>query len=60
VTKHTPAAARKPEHEFQVRLNLLMNKKSNRLYPELVENSEVKIYKNKYLKHKKEIFSIWS
>ena len=47
VTKHTPVAAKKPENEFQVRLNLLVNKKHNRLYPELLENSKVKIYKKK-------------
>jgi hypothetical protein len=60
VTKHTPVAAKKPENEFQVRLNLLVNKKHNRLYPELLENSKVKIYKKKDLKHKKERFSVWS
>ena len=60
VTKHTPVAARKPENEFQVRLNLLVNKKHNRLYPELFVNSKVNIYKKKDLKHKKERFSVWS
>ena len=60
VTKHTPEEARKPANEFKVRLNLLINKKHNRLYPELNVHDKVKIYKKKDLKHKKERFSVWS
>jgi len=60
VTKHTPDDARKPANEFKVRLNLLINKKHNRLYPELNVHDKVKIYKKKDLKHKKERFSVWS
>jgi hypothetical protein len=60
VTKHTPKDATKPENEFAVKLNLLLNKKQNRLYPELKIGDTVKIYKKKDLKHKKERFSVWS
>ena len=60
VTKHTPNDARKPANEFQVILNLLINKKNNRLYPDLNVHDKVKTYKKKDLKHKKERFSVWS
>ena len=60
VTKHTPADAAKPKNELQVRVNLLLHKKHDRIYPELSVNDKVKIYKKKDLKHKKERFSVWS
>ena len=60
VTKLTPSDATKPKHELHVRVNLLLNKKHDRNYPELNINDKVKIYKKKDLKHKKERFSVWS
>ena len=60
VTKRTPADAATPKNELQVRVNLLLHKKHDRIYPELSINDKVKIYKKKDLKHKKERFSVWS
>ncbi|HEY9704320.1 MAG TPA: transposase family protein, partial [Allocoleopsis sp.] len=58
-TKLTPSDARKPEHEFDVRINLLLNKKHTRLYPELNTNDKVKIYRKKRT-GEKERTSKWS
>ena len=44
-TKHTPNEARKDKNEFNVRINLLLHKKHNRLYPPLSVGDNVKIYK---------------
>jgi len=60
VTKLTPVDATKPKNELHVRVNLLLHKKNDRIYPELNINDKVKIYKKKDLKHKKERFSVWS
>jgi hypothetical protein len=54
----TPNEARKPENHFTVKLNLLLNKKPNRIYPELHIGDTVKYYR-KDLKHKKERYSVW-
>ena len=60
VTKLTPVDATKPKNELHVRVNLLLHKKNDRIYPELNIHDKVKIYKKKGLKHKKERFSVWS
>ena len=60
VTKLTPVDATKPKNELHVRVNLLLHKKNDRIYPELNIHDKVKIYKKKDLKHKKERFSVWS
>ena len=58
-TKFTPSEARKPENEFDVKMNLLLNKKHTRIYPELNTNDKVKIYRKKRT-GEKERTSHWS
>jgi hypothetical protein len=59
ITKHTPADARKVDNEFNVRINLLLNKQRTRIYPILTEGDTVRIYKKKK-KGQKERHSTWS
>ena len=59
ITKMTPSDATKKKNEFEVKLNLLLNKKHNRKYPDLNVGDKVKVYRKKDLKHKKERFSVW-
>ena len=59
ITKHTPDNARKKENEFNVRINLLLNKQHTRIYPILNEGDKVRIYRKKKL-GEKERNSTWS
>ncbi len=59
ITKFTPAEARKSENEFNVRINLLLNKQHSRIYPPLEVGSKVKIYRKKRT-GEKERTSKWS
>ena len=59
ITKHTPAEARKADNEFNVRINLLLNKQHTRIYPILNEGDNVKIYRKKK-RGAKERHSTWS
>ena len=47
ITKYTPSEARKSENEFNVRINLLLNKQHSRIYPILNVGDKVKIYRKK-------------
>ena len=58
-TGFTPKEARKPSNEVKVRLNLTMEGKKNRLYPELDVGDEVKIFK-KRKPNEKERVGNWS
>jgi hypothetical protein len=44
-TGYTPADAKKPQNELNVRSKLLMNAKRDRIYPELNVGDRVKVYK---------------
>ena len=59
ITKYTPLEARKPENEFNVRINLLLNKQHSRIYPKLDIGDKVKIYRKKKI-FQKERYSKWS
>ena len=59
ITKHTPYEARKPTNEFNVRINLLLNKQRTRIYPILTEGDKVRILRKKK-KGEKERHSVWS
>ena len=55
ITKHTPADARKSDNEFNVRINLLLNKQHSRIYPILNEGDKVNIFRKKKPARKKDI-----
>ena len=64
-TKLTPNEARKKKNEYEVKLNLELNAKSNRKYPSLEVGDEVKIMRKKTINEKertshwlKEIYTI--
>ena len=59
ITKHTPAEARKTDNEFNVRINLLLNKQHSRIYPILNVGDKVKIYRKKKI-NEKERHTTWS
>ena len=59
ITKHTPAEARKTDNEFNVIINLLLNKQRSRIYPILNVGDKVKIYRKKKI-HEKERHTTWS
>jgi len=59
VTKMTPNEARKPENQFNVKLNLELKRRSSRIYPDINVGDTVKIYKKKD-KLDKEHKSTWS
>ena len=59
ITKHTPAEARKADNEFNVRINLLLNKQHSRIYPILNAGDKVKIYRKKKISEK-ERHTTWS
>ena len=59
ITKHTPDDARKVDNEFNVGINLLLNKQRTRIYPILSEGDKVKILRKKK-KGEKERHSVWS
>ena len=46
-TKMTPAEAMKPQNQLQVKINLELQRKNSRLYPDLKIGDKVKIYKKK-------------
>ena len=58
-TGFTPKEARKPSNELKVRLNLTMQGKKNRTYPEMDVGDEVKICK-KRKPNEKDRVSHWS
>ena len=65
VTKMTPIEARKKKNEFEVKLNISMNARKTRVYPDLDVSSQVKIMRKKGISEKahtshwlKEIFTI--
>ena len=65
VTKMTPLEARKKKNEFEVKLNISMNARKTRVYPDLDVSSQVKIMRKKGISEKahtshwlKEIFTI--
>ena len=58
VTKMTPAEALKKSNHVDVRINLEMNRKRSRIYPEINIGDTVKIYKKKD-KLDKERVSVW-
>lgn len=57
-TKFTPADAMKKANQLQVKLNLELQRKNTRLYPDLKIGDKVKIYKKKD-KFDKERKSLW-
>ena len=59
ITKHTPTEARKSDNEFNVRINLLLNKQHTRIYPILNEGDKVRILRKKK-PGEKERHTIWS
>ena len=59
VTGFTPKEARKPSNQFNVKLNLAMKGKKNRVYPDLDVGDEVKIFR-KRKPNEKERVSNWS
>lgn len=46
-TKFTPANAMKPSNQLQVKINLELQRKNTRLYPDVKVGDKVKIYKKK-------------
>ena len=52
VTGFTPIEARKPRHEFAVKLHITLNAKKTRMYPELRVNDEVKVMRKKGISEK--------
>ena len=44
-TGFTPKEARKPSNQFKVKINLTMNGKKNRVYPEQHVGDEVRIFR---------------
>ena len=52
ITKMTPLEARKKNNEFEVKLNISMNARKNRLYPELDIGDKVKIMRKKGISEK--------
>lgn len=57
-TKFTPNDATKPQNQLQVKINLELQRKNSRLYPDLKIGDKVKIYKKKE-KFDKERVSLW-
>ena len=65
VTKMTPLEARKKKNEFEVKLNISMNARKTRVYPDLDVSSWVKILRKKGISEKaqtshwlKEVFTV--
>ena len=56
--KMTPSDATKPQNQLQVKINLELQRKNTRLYPDLKVGDKVKIYKKKD-KFDKERKSLW-
>ena len=53
-TRFTPTEARKKKNEFEVRMNLELQRRSTRKYPSLEEGSEVKIMRKKGISEKQQ------
>ena len=51
-TKFTPSEAKKPKNEFEVRLNISLQAKRNRTYPEIEVGDSVKIMRKKGISEK--------
>ena len=58
VTKFTPTEARNPDNLFYVKINLELNRKQNRRYPDINVGYKIKIYRKKKL-FDKENKSVW-
>ena len=58
VTNFTPTEARKPDNHIFVKINLELNRKQNRRYPDINVGDKIKIYKKKKL-FDKEHKSVW-
>ena len=55
----TPAEAAKPKNEIEVKMNLLLKKRHDRIYPMLDIADKVKIFRKKD-KGEKERTAVWS
>ena len=55
----TPAEAAKPKNEIAVKMNLLLKKRHDRIYPILESGDKVKIFR-KQKKGEKERTAVWS
>ena len=51
-TKFTPSEAKKPENEFEVKLNISLQAKKSRVYPEIEVGDSVKIMRKKGISEK--------
>ena len=51
-TKFTPSGAKKPENEFEVKLNISLQAKKSRVYPEIEVGDSVKIMRKKGISEK--------
>ena len=51
-TKFTPSQAKLPKNEFEVKLNISLQAKKTRIYPELNVNDEVKVMRKKGISEK--------
>ena len=51
-TKFTPSQAKLPKHEFEVKLNISLQAKRNRTYPEVEVGDSVKIMRKKGISEK--------
>jgi hypothetical protein len=59
VTKMTPAQAREPKNRLDVKFNLELQRKHNRIYPDVSVGDKVRIYKKKS-KFAKERVGVWT
>lgn len=59
VTKMTPENARQPKNKLEVKMNLNLKRKRNRLYPEIKEGDKVRVYTKKK-NFQKERVPVWS
>ena len=58
-TGYTPEDARQPKNKLEVKMNLNLKRKRNRLYPEIKEGDKVRIYTKKN-NFQKERVPVWS
>ena len=49
MTNFTPSEARKPDHHILVKINLELNRKQTRRYPDINVGDKIEIYKKKKL-----------
>ena len=57
-TKMTPLEARKKKNEFEVKLNISLQAKRNRTYPEIEVGDSVKIMRKKGISEKRTHFAL--